>query len=745
MAERDIEFGAELRRRRKAAGLSQRELAERVPCDKSWISRLEKGTERASPETLQRIDTALEAGGALMTFAPRTGPHNILVGLPPVSTHFVGRSRERSDIDAFLRGRTPPNMCVLTGPAGAGKTSLAVRAAWDASELFPDGCLYLDFHSHTPGASPLTCGDALRILLSLLKVPEEEIPPGDAGLAAVYQNALRGRRLLLIFDDVASSHQIRDLLSAEGMCRVLVTGRNRLNSLDAVTVRVGPLEAAEAAALFRAAGGERAADADDAAVEQIAGHCAGLPLAISIAAARFRSDPVWSAAEFAAELSVEQARLDLLDDGERSLETAFAMSSDALDGAARRLFGLLALHPARRVRVGDAAALAGVSRARARRLLGRLADAHLVTYETADGVVMHDLVREYAGDRVLRETARRERDAAWLRLLDHCLLLTEACGRLLDPRRHRASALAGLSVDEFADRDGALYWIRSQWPVLVDLCHEAAARGLHGECWRLAFALRDYFFLAKLWDPWISSHRAAVECARRADADRETAIALNSLGIAYADKGDLAAAEAQFRQALKLFRALEDEHGRVSALSNLAWTALYTGQFRHALRNLWIVLQAYQRLGNRRNAAITLRAIALAETELGLYRDAVEHALEARREAEELGLPLDVAMSVNCGAWARFQGGDLETAEAEYQTAVNLAERCGSRYETARAVTGLGNVAALTGRIGEAAERWARADALHASLEPAVIGEARVRSTLWLGGEAPGLPAGRRD
>ncbi|MBE1537076.1 ATP-binding protein [Actinomadura algeriensis] len=745
MAETNIEFGAELRRRREAAGLSQLVLARRVPCDKSWISRLEKGTGTASPDLARRLDHLLGAVGGLMTFAHRKGQQSAFIGLPPASEHLVGRARELADIGTFVRDGSGPNVCVLTGTAGVGKTALAVRAGWDAADLFPDGCLYLDFGAHTPGATRLTYKDALRALLTALKVPGEEIPPGDAGLAGVYQNALRGRRVLLVLDNVGASDQIRALLPAERACRVLVTSRNRLNALDdAVVVQVGSLNDADAAALFRSAGGERTEGAD-AAADRVAKHCARLPLAITIAAARFRADPVWSVEDFATELADERARLELLDDGERSIEAAFAVSCNALEDAERQMFGLLVLHPARRIRVDGAAALAGVAPIRARRMLSRLADAHLVTYETTDGVVMHDLLRGFARERILPETGAGERSAATLRLLDHEVSLAESCGRLLDPRRHRASMVPDIPGDGFADRDTALDWIQSEWPVLVDLCHEAAAHGRHSQCWQLSFALRDYFFLAKLWDPWVSTHQVAVKCARAAGAEREMAIALNSLGIAHADRGDLAVAAEQYQQALKLFRTIGDEHGITSALSNLAWTSIYLGRPEQALQDLRIVRQAYQQFGNRRNAAITLRAIALAETELGVFHDAVEHALEARREFETLDLPLDVAMSVNCAAWAHFQAGDLEAAATDYETARELADRCGSRYEAARAATGLGNVLAVTGQIGEAAGQWTCADALHRSLEPSVLGEARIRSTLWLGDEAPGMPEGSRD
>ncbi|MEV4252732.1 tetratricopeptide repeat protein [Spirillospora sp. NPDC049652] len=736
-------FGAELRRRREDAGLSQRELAQLAPCSKGWLSRIETGSGTVMPDLARRLDEVLSAEGQLMALAQRRTRRSGLIGLPPAGERLVGRGEELADLGEFVRSASGPNVCVLVGGPGGGKTTLAVRAGWDAADLFPDGCLYLDFGAHTPESTAPTPAEALRSLLTALKVPAEEIPSGDAVLASIYQSALQGRRVLLIFDDVGTSEQVRALLPAERGCRVLITSRSRLNALDsAVVVRVGALSHADAGALFRSAVGDRA-EGQNVAVDRIVGHCARLPLAINIAAARFRAEPTWSIADFAAALADESARLDLLDDGERSVAAALTLSCEALGEDERQLFGLLGLHPSRRIRVDSAAALAGVAPARARRLLGRLADAHLVAYESFDSVVMHDLLRYFALDQILPEIDTGERKAAMLRLLDRSVRLAEASGRLIDPRRHRVSVATDVPEDAFSDRESALEWIQSEWPVLVDLCHEAAARGLHSLCWQLSFALRDYFFLAKLWEPWISTHRAAVDCARAAGAEREAAIAHNSLGIAHADRGDLADAAAQYQQALELFRTIGDEHGVTSALSNIAWTSLYTGQFEQALLELRVAWHAYQGRGNRRNAAITLRAIALAETELGDYQEAVNHAVEARREFEMLNVPLDVAMSVNCMAWAHFQAGELDAALSGYERAAELATRCGSRYEAARAATGLGNVMAVTGRITEAAEHWSRADALHRTLKPAVLGEARIRSTIWLGDAVPGMPHGR--
>ncbi|UXX93155.1 helix-turn-helix domain-containing protein [Streptomyces sp. AD2-2] len=66
-------FGAELRRRRIAAGMSLSELAGKVYCSRSFLSRVENGRRRASLELAQLCDEVLDAKGALVGLAPLPG------------------------------------------------------------------------------------------------------------------------------------------------------------------------------------------------------------------------------------------------------------------------------------------------------------------------------------------------------------------------------------------------------------------------------------------------------------------------------------------------------------------------------------------------------------------------------------------------------------------------------------------------------------------------------------------------
>ncbi|MGA4838888.1 NB-ARC domain-containing protein [Streptomyces sp. G45] len=727
------DFGSELRRRRSERGFGLTGFSRLVSCSKGYLSKVERGLKAATQEFADQCDSALGMNGELAALNSRGKPRGMksgvivpVMGLPACPSHFMGRSAELARIAAYLKGESSPGLCVLSGMPGAGKTALALRGAWSAVAAFPDGCFFLDLGEDAPGDAR----DVLESLLRLLGAPTERVPSRPDALANVWRSHLRGKRVLLVLDNVRSAAQVASLLSTEPGCKILITSRKRLTALDDAThVPVGVLGNGDADALFRAVGGERAARAAGDTVRAVVEQCGGLPLAVRIAAARLRSGSMRTVAELHELLSHEGRRIELLDDGDRSVIAPLAVSCNELSPEQRRLLALLALHPGPGADARSVAALAGLEPADTVMLLDGLADVHLVVHESGR-VSMHGLVRQFARRFLLPEVSAEDQHHAVQRLIAHALRFAVAADKVLTPQRYRPPVILDdfpMRVAPFDDRAAAVAWFAGEWRCLVALCRMAGTRGLHSLCWQLAFVLREFFFLAKLWGPWIETHWAAVESARAAGTRAWLAISLGNLGVAHADRGDLTVAVDCFQQALALYRQLDDEHGVVNTVSNLAWAEMYLGEYGKSLDGLRTALEHYRRLGNRRNATIALRGIALLEAELELCSAAVEHAQSAREEFSALGLELDVTMSVNCEAWAHFRAGDHRAADRSYKEALALAESCGSRYERARALTGLGNIHQASGDRKGAVRLWAQADALYGGLEPVMLGEARVR------------------
>ena len=736
----DATFGTELRRLRTAAGLSLTDLADAVHYSKGYLSKVETGLAQANRDLAALCEGALDAKGTLTAMVPTRrrrpgrprGAGSRLTGLPPEAAHFVGRADRLAELRAALvdDGVDAPGVCVLAGMAGVGKTALAVRAAHQVEESFPDGSLFLDLRGYTPGSTGMSSTDALDRLLRQLGMPGETIPTDPDDRAAYYRGLLRSLRLLIVLDNVSSARQLRPLLPGERSCRVLVTSRGRLPALDdARHFSLDALTEPEAGTLFAAVAGPERAPHQENLVREVVRRCGCLPLAVRVAAARYRSNPGWSLTDLRDRLAEPPDLLRELDDGERSVLAAFQLSYRELPADQRRLFALLSLHPGADLDGYVAAALGDLDLPEATRIVDRLQESYLLSQRPGGRYELHDLLKAFAGDAAEHDLPVEARGAALDRLVGYGLHTASTVDVLLTPHRFRPDTPidAPRAPRTFTDAVSARAWVQAQWPMLVELCRTAAVTGAHIRCWQLAFALRDYFFLAKLWDPWVDTHELAVRSARAIGDRWAEAVTLDNLGVAHVDRGELDRAIDCYRQALALFEEIGNEQGRVTALANLGWAHHYQREHEQARRELAEALLAYRQVGNWRNAAITLRGIALAETELGRTGDAIAHATEALSVFEELDLDFDAAMAFNCIAWAHFRAGEHESAARAYRQAVARAEIVGSDYEIARAETGLGNVAAAQDRLDEAVRYWDQAEARCPDLNATVIGEHRTR------------------
>ncbi|MEU0529093.1 helix-turn-helix domain-containing protein [Amycolatopsis tolypomycina] len=724
------DFGAELKRRRMSAGMSLTGLAASVHFTKGYLSKVENGKARVNRDLAKACDQALGAGGELLALvsdavSPGRRSAGGIVGLPDGGRYFVGRETELEALSARLLDPDHAPVGVVHGMAGAGKTALAVAAARRVAGTFPDGCLFFDLRGHTPGAVELSAGEALHRLLRLLDVSADQLPADEDGLANLVRDQLRRRRLILVLDNVRSAEQIRAIVDGETSSRILVTSRGRLPALDDAwhfPVEVLPL--GDAVRLLRSIAGEHA-PADDEVATEIVRHCGRLPLAVRIVAARFLAGG-WTAAKLRDRLADETTRLGALEDGERSVATAFTVSYEALPADQRRLLGLLALHPAAAAETTAVEALAGLAAGEADRLVDRLHDAHLVVRDERGYVELHDLMRTFAAKHALPQVKPEDREVAVRRLVEHLVALTVAADELAEPYRFRPSTgLPSPAAVPFSDAESALAWLGAQWPTLADIVDSAARHGLSDCCWQLAFVLRAFFYREKLFEPWIRTHERALEAARAAGNPSATGMILNNLGMAHIESGRPDDAVRYHREAQEQFALAHDDRGATDAQSSLAWARLYRGEAEPALADLTAVLAVYRRTGRTRNVVIALRGIALASVALGRFPEAQAAASEASGLAQ---LPVDRAMSVNCEAWVHFRAGRREEAARDYRRAADLADDAGSEYERARALTGLGNTAAERGERAEAERWWAEADGYRVTLNPAVLGEAAYRS-----------------
>ncbi|MEU0272247.1 BTAD domain-containing putative transcriptional regulator [Streptomyces sp. NPDC006307] len=321
--------------------------------------------------------------------------------LPGDSAEFTGRRAERARVHAWVReavgareAATAPLVCVITGMPGVGKTRLAVRLAHEIARAGHAGDVQLFAHlrGHAPGRVPMDPATVLARFLRMLGVAPDRIPDSVEERAALYRDRLHGRAPLILLDDVTGAGQTDPLLPGDPASLVLVTSRRAgWAPAGARTVQLGPFTVEESVELLAAVVGAERVAAERAAAERIAALCGRLPLGVALAALRLRARPLWRLADFAARLEPEDARLDRLSAGGRSVRTAFDTSYRRLPPHRRRMLRCLAGAPA--------AALGGVRRpGEAEELLDQLLDECLVQQTPAGGYELHELLRLYARD-----------------------------------------------------------------------------------------------------------------------------------------------------------------------------------------------------------------------------------------------------------------------------------------------------------------------------------------------------------
>ena len=269
--------------------------------------------------------------------------------LPVQPDAMIGRQREISEVAALLR-ESALRLVTLTGPGGTGKTRLALQAAAELIDEFPDGVFFVAL---APLSDPGLVVSAIGQALALRELAGEEL----ADTVAAY---LEQRQLLLLLDNfeqvVGAASAVAGLLERCRKVKVMVTSRERLRLRGERAYPVEPLPLVDpeadldalvrndAVALFaaraEAASGSFVLEASNASVvARICARLDGLPLAIELAAARVAALPPQAL------LARLEQRLSLLtrgardaDERQQTLRATIDWSYRLLSEAERGLF-----------------------------------------------------------------------------------------------------------------------------------------------------------------------------------------------------------------------------------------------------------------------------------------------------------------------------------------------------------------------------------------------------------------------
>ncbi|MFH9746412.1 BTAD domain-containing putative transcriptional regulator [Streptomyces anulatus] len=627
--------------------------------------------------------------------SPAVEPHPVDL-LPRAPRGFHGRAAELAALSRSAAGEAP--VCLVTGPAGVGKTALALQWAHRNPALFPDGRLFADLRGFSAAGEPALI-DVLREFLLALGVFPRRVPESVPAAAALFRSLTARRRLLVVLDNARDSATVRTLLPGGADCVTLVTSRHRLEGLiasDAARpVPLDTLETDDGTALLAGVLGEERVLAEPVAARRLSELCGGLPLALRVTAARLAGRPRWTLAALAGELADERGRLAYLDVDDTGVAAALRLTVQHLAPGAVHQLARLGHHPGGHYDPYAAAALAGTDPVTARAALEQLAAAHLVT-ETAPGRwVLHDLVRLYA--RSLDPASARE---ALIGVLDHCIATALAAADTAEPGGEPCFVLPEdfrrpSAVQDFADRAEAMRWLATEREDLALTALAAREAGLDDRAWRIIL-LQWPQMVWRVRDSWSPLLELALESARaEKDAYAESRV-LTLLGWVLTEEGRTAEAAALLERSPVLAREAGDPLGEATALVNLAVVQAELGELPTALENCARAVELTRREGDRHTEMLTLQH--LARMHLTAHRP--QEALDCARTALDLGPEHEEAarrslLLAVCGE-AQLALGDEEDGVRLLDRAAQEAERAGYDEGAVRALEALLRVSSRT-------------------------------------------------
>lgn len=674
--------------------------------------------DRAAPHRSAAPAASPPPGAAAHAPAAGSGHGADMRQLPPRAGRFVGRERELARLGEVLTAAGEgPRLCLVTGSAGTGKTTLAMEWAHRGIEKFPDGCLHVELRGFHPGAPPLSAGEALYDFLVALGVAPDRIPLTGTARSALFRSLTKDRRLLVLLDDAHSTEQVLPLLPTGAGCATLVTSRRRLDTLvvrnGAHALFLGPMSHEGARELLDACAGVGRTRPEPTAADELVRYCAGLPLAVAVIGNRVVSSPGMPLSALLERVRAGGNRLDVLSSGLPDtgvdLRTVFRASVEELSPRAREAFRLLGLFPGTHIDLRAAGALLNRSARESAAILAELTANTLLTEAGPDRYRFHDLLGEFAREEAEALLTEEELAGARLRLLRWTLHAVGEASALIAPRPVRDLLPARptpWSAGGPTDRRGAVRWLAAHQHSLVAISELALNCGQYDLAWRIPVALTSWFYLHKNWSLWLRSLRVGASAARRAQSREGQAQIRAASGLAHLYLRHYRRARKQLVRAAAEFQRTGEDWQLGTVLVPLGDLYLRTGRPAQAAHAYETARRAYQRADDHWGTAWALSALGRALMAAGDPGRATNALQRAMGHWHKSGYPRGEADAMMHLGQAHLTRGSVRDAERYLHRADALYQSLGDGYRHAQALVWIGRLRAATGDRAGAREAW---------------------------------------
>ncbi|WP_338598469.1 NB-ARC domain-containing protein [Saccharopolyspora sp. SCSIO 74807] len=638
----------------------------------------------------------------------------------PPPPHFTNRSAELDELGASLsqvgeRG----GLITLSGLGGAGKTALALQWLHTIGARFSDGHLYADLTGDVRG--PVDPGVVLGGFLRAFGVAGEDLPDGLEQRVGWFRSLLADKKVAILLDNAATAAQVRVLLPPSSQSVVLVTSRRRLGSLladGARFIHVGPLSTQDGARLLEDTLGPGRIANESEQTEELARLCGGLPIALSVIAARLVTRRRLRVSDVVRALRAEQDRLALLSrDDEVAVEPVFDLSYDALSLQAQGMYRVLGLHPGTEFPLEVAAAATNTPIQHAEDLIDELVEASLVDEVGHDRFRFHDLVRLHA--RRLAETRESPPAQAQvvLRIAEYYLLAAQATWPVTTGHLRGTDyqcATAPPQVPRFSARLEALEWLDTERASMLATIAAACEHQWWAAAYQLSYALWPLFRFHGHHDDWRRADELAIQAAQALDHAEWEARARRRLAVLEQRVGHHEDAARLLDRCMPLFQSLDDAYGVASIHDARAVLALESGQPQRALEHARRAHEHFTALGHARKIALAELLLGQAHLATGSVDEGLRLMQNGRHALAEFAQqdPFHHARADLVVAQALTTTGDIDAAAPLVDAGSRAMEELRSRPGRALAHRAQADLARARGDLAQARAHFAEAISL---------------------------------
>jgi predicted ATPase/class 3 adenylate cyclase len=622
--------------------------------------------------------------------------------LPAQPTALIGREAELATLREMLV-TLDARLITLTGPGGTGKTRLALQAAAESLDAFPDGVWFVPLAAIS---DPALVPEAIATELGVRQAPGEQV------LSRLTEH-LRSRQTLLVLDNLEqvldAAPMIGRLIDEAPRLVILTTSREPLRlraerelpiaplPLPGESLRLSPEQAlvSPAVRLFV----ERAQAVKPgfalqlsnlADVVAISRRLDGLPLAIELAAARVRIlTPSTLLARLDQRMAILTGGARDLPARQQTLRATIAWSYDLLDPAECALFARLGVFAG------------GCSLETAETICAAAGGLEIDLFDGIASLVQKSLLRQEEGPggearftmlQTIREFARERLNE-----------LPEA------PSLRQAHADTFLTLAEVVDGDDSADEVELLNRLEADHANLRQAISFYeqqGDA-GLVQRVRLAAHLAYFW--WLRGHfsegRGILERAIATPGDipaADRAAAISGAAFLAEAQGDLERAQALHEEGLSLYQELGDVKGVAGALGGLGTIARQHGDLDSARSRHQDALGAWRRAGDAAGAAGALLDLGLVRQMKGDYAGAEPELLEGLDLFRQAGDPAGEAHALNRLGLLAMATGMLPKAVDRFEESLVLWRALGNQQMIAADLHNLGEARHLTGSLDEA-------------------------------------------